>query len=151
MHWDKKVISQIKSNKLSKEGSKLRQFPHHIPYAEAKTLTKNRFHQYWKQRCGISLLRTRPSLWKLERWQQTTIVRLRTGHCQLLSQAVSLKRVPMLTGIQDPEHILKNWPSHTPERTRLWPSVSDFRDKLWGSKEGLRSTAQSIKNIHLQI
>ena len=33
-----------------KEGSKLRQFPHHISNAEAKTLVKNHFHQNWKQR-----------------------------------------------------------------------------------------------------
>ena len=50
-----------------------------------------------------------------------------------------------------PEHILQNCLTHTPERTRLWPSGADFQDKLWGSKEELRTTAQFIKNIHLQI
>ena len=42
-------------------------------------------------------------------------------------------------------------PTHTLERTRLWPSGADFLDKLWGPKQELQTTAQFIKNIHLQI
>ena len=50
-----------------------------------------------------------------------------------------------------PEHILQNCPTHTLERTRLRKSGADFRDKLWGTKEEPWTTAQFIKNIHLQI
>ena len=105
---------------------------------------------------GTSLLRTPTSLRELERWQQTTTFRLRTGLCRLLSHMYRLRlsrtnECPCGTGIQDPEHSLQNCPTHTLERTRLWPSGFDFQDKLWGFKEELRTTAQFIKNVHLQI
>ena len=55
------------ADRLSKAGSKLRQFPHHVSYPEAKTLIKNRFHQNWKQRRDVNVEDT--SLRELERWQ----------------------------------------------------------------------------------
>ena len=109
-----------------------------------RMVIKNRFPQHWKQRRVITVEDT--SLRELERWQQTTISRLRTGHYQLLSHMYRLSlshthECPCGTGVQDPQHILQNCPTRTREGTRLWPSGSDFRDKLWGSKEDLQTTA----------
>ena len=94
-----------------------------MSYAETKTLIKNRFHQNWKQRRHITAEDT--SLRELDRWQQTTIFRLRTGHCQILSHLYRLmlshtNECLCGTGVQDPEHILQNSPIHTLERTHLW-------------------------------
>ena len=64
-----------------------------------------------------------------------------------MSQLLQVDSMNRLVAMHNPQ----NCPTHTPQRTRLWPSGADFRDKLWGSKEELRTTAQFIKNIHLQI
>ena len=110
------------------------QFAHRVSYPEAKTLIKSRFRESWKDQRSVDAEDT--SLEGLERWEQTIIFRLRTGHCQLLSHMHRLKlshtnECPCGTGIQDPPHILQDCPTHTPLRTRLWPPGADLDEKLW--------------------
>ena len=94
---------------------------------------------------------------ELVRWQETTIFRLRTGHCRLLSlipyrlMLSHTDNCPCGTGVQVPRTHPSKLPSpHTLERTRrLWSSGADFWDKLWGSKEELLTATQFTKIIHL--
>ena len=130
------------------------QFWHPISYPEVKTLIQHKLWPEWCHQHNITGEDT--SLMELERWQQTIIFRLRTGHCRLLSHMHRLKISPSMecpygTGTQDPEHILQECPTYTIERTRSWPIPMNFWDKLWGTKCELINTTQFIRNVQILI
>ena len=95
-------------------------------------------------------------IWRLERAQQTTIFRLRTGHCGL---SAHLKRI----GISDisrcecrqadqaPDHILQSCPKYAERRQLTWPQGADPTTKLWGSAEDLYRTAGFVASTGLKI
>ena len=78
---------------LLKIGSQAPQIYNPVTYREAKTLLHSRYNGDWKKQNGGYQAHLDP-IWRLERAQQTTIFRLRTGHCGL---SAHLKR----TGISD--------------------------------------------------
>ena len=85
------------------------------------------------------------SIHQLDRAAQVTILRLRTGHCQLLSHLHRLKishsdECPCGTGPQTPNHILQSCPTFYVLRRQTWPSPVDAHSKLWGLVETLRQT-----------
>ena len=80
------------------------------------------------------------ALHQLPRHQQTTIFRLRTGHCRLNSH---LKRTgvkasaqcPCGEADQTPEHYLQSCSLHQQARQQIWPTCVSLKTKLWGSAE----------------
>jgi hypothetical protein len=132
------------ADRLSKAGSKLEQTAHPMSYGEAKTILRSHFKTTWRQR--LQLGSEEDNIQKLERAQQVTIFRLRTGHCQLLSHLYRLKishtdECPCGTGPQTPAHILQSCPTFDSLRRQTWPSEVDLGEKLWGSAGSLRRTA----------
>lgn len=92
----------------------------------------------------------------LERHRQTTIFRLRTGHCRLRSHLYRLRLshtddCPCGTGPQTPEHILQSCPLHQEARTQHWPNGATLAEKLWGTKEDLMETTDFITRTGLTI
>ena len=81
------------SRQTCKIGSQAPQTQNPDTYREAKTLLHSRYNGDWKKDNGGYQAHLDP-IWRLERAQQTTIFRLRTGHCGLSAR---LKR----TGISD--------------------------------------------------
>ena len=87
------------------------------------------------------------TLHQLPRHQQTTIFRLRTGHCRLSSY---LKRIGVKTSAQcpcgeadqTPEHYLQSCSLHHQARQQIWPTCVSLRTKLWGSPEDLFLTSK---------
>ena len=91
-----------------------------------------------------------------ERAQQTTIFRLRTGHCGL---SAHLKRI----GISDtslcecgqadqtPDHVLQSCPKCAERRQLTCPQGADLATKLWGSAEDLYRTAGFVASTGLKI
>ena len=115
------ISGNEEADKLSKAGSRLEQPTHPVSYPEVKTLIKSRFRQQWYTHRNLAGAE-KDSLQDLDRWQQTLIFRLRTGHCRLLHHLHRLKIshtniCPCGTGIQDPEHILQDCPTYTAERS----------------------------------
>ena len=142
-----------RADRLSKSGSKQEQFEHPVSYPEAKTLVKSQFQQNWKT---LHNHNKETSLKGLGRKEQTTIFRLRTGHCRLRHHLYRLKishtdECPCGTGVQDPEHILQNCPTYVLERNRIWPQGASYQEKLWGPAAQLRATASFIGNIGLNV
>ena len=86
----------------------------HVPsYREAKTILRNNFRKEWRQRLDIGT--EEDSIHHLDRAAQVTILRPRTGHCQLLSHLHRLKishsdECPHGIGPQSPKHILQSCP-----------------------------------------
>ena len=92
----------------------------------------------------------------LDRKSQTTIFRLRTGHCGLNKH---LKRL----GVKDtahcdcgseeqtPEHILQTCPHWETARLKYWPEDTELATKLWGSADELQQTVDFLATTELRI
>ena len=111
-------------------------------------------HQHWKQRRDITAEDI--SLRELERWQQTTIFRLRTGHCQLLSHTYRPRlshthtaRVELVFKTQNTSYKTAK-PTHSKEYACGHLGLTSGTSR-GGYKEELQTTAQFIENIDLQI
>ena len=87
------LVLWYRSDRLAQIGSQAPQTHNPVTYREAKTLPHSRFNGDLKKDNGLYQAHFDP-IWKLERAQQTTTFRLRTGQCSL---RVCLKR----TGISD--------------------------------------------------
>ena len=92
----------------------------------------------------------------LQRAQQTTIFRLRTGHCRLLNHMYRLglshtPECPCQTGLQTPEHILQSCPMFHEARMQQWPSGATLSEKLWGNKNDLTKTTDFLTKTNLTI
>ena len=136
-----------KADRLAKIGSQAPQTQNPVTYREAKTLLHSRYNGDWKKYNGRYQAHLDP-IWRMERAQQTTIFRLRTGHCGL---SAHLKR----TGISDtslcecgqadqtPDHVLQSCPKYA--------QGADLTTKLWGSAEDLYRTADFVASTVLKI
>ena len=118
------------------------------------TLLKNCFHKSWKEGHGITT--DRDGLDNLTQKQQVTILRLRTGHCRLLSHLYKLKishtdKCQYGTAPQTPDRLLQNCPLFCELRQATWPEGSEFKEKLWGPAETLRLTADFIARTQMDI
>ena len=144
-----------KADRLAKIGSQAPQKQNPVTYREAKTLLHSRYNGDWKKDNGGYQAHHDP-IWRLERAQQTTIFRLRTGHCGLSGH---LKRI----GISDtslcecgqadqtPDHVLQSCPKYAERRQLTWPQGADLTTKLWGSAEDLYRTAGFVASTGLKI
>ena len=124
-------------------------------YKEAKTLLRNKQRKNWRQKNeGYDPQKDQLNL--LDRRSQTTIFRLRTGHCGLNKH---LKRL----GVRDtahcdcgseeqtPEHILQTCPHWETARLEFWPNDTEFVTKLWGPADELQRTADFLAATELRI
>ena len=141
------------ADKLAKSGSRLEQPNHPVSYREAKTLVKRQNQQLWEQQHSHPSDDQMPHL---QRHQQTTIFRLRTGHCRLRAHMYRLglshtPDCPCETGPQTPEHILQSCPLHQDTRTQHWPHGATLAEQLWGTKRDLETTTNFITQTRLDI
>ena len=92
----------------------------------------------------------------LDRRTQTTIFRLRTGHCGLREH---LKRLGLADSAhceygseeQTPEHILQTCPHLETVRQQFWPEDTEVGTKLWGQAAELQRTADFLAATGLRI
>ena len=143
------------ADKLAKEGARLPQ-PHTLTsYQEVKTLLKRKEKEKWKAKNnGYEPLQDQINM--LDRKSQTTIFRLRTGHCRLRKH---MKRLGLADNAncecgldeQTPEHILQTCPHQEAARLFYWPDDTDLGTKLWGPAAELQRTADFITTIGLTI
>ena len=149
------LMGNEKADRLAKIDSQAPQTQNPVTYREAKTLLHSRYNGDWKKHNGGYQAHLDP-IWRLERAQQTTIFRLRTGHCGL---SAHLKRI----GISDtslceceqadqtPDHVLQSCPKYAERRQLTWPQGADLTTKLWGSAEDLYRTAGFVASTGLKI
>ena len=92
----------------------------------------------------------------LDRRTQTTIFRLRTGHCGLRKH---LKRLGLADSVhcecgseeQTPEHILQTCPRMETVRQQFWPEDTEVGTKLRGQAAELQRTADCLAAAGLRI
>ena len=141
------------ADRLAKSGSRLEQPLHPASYREAKTLIKRHFQTQWTDQHNPP---SDDQMIHLRRHEQTTIFRLRTGHCRLRHHMYRLglsdtPDCPCKTGPETPEHVLQSCPTYDNVRTKLWPTGATLETKLWGSKDDLLTTATFITLAKLTI
>ena len=78
----------------------------------------------------------------LERAQQTTIFRLRTGHCGLSAhlKTIGISDTSLCEcgqADQTPDHVLQSCPNYAERRQLTWPQGADLATKLWSSAKDL--------------
>ena len=142
-----------KADELSKTGSKSEQPYHSMNFKEAKTIIKSTLETNWKKSRNIE---KKDEINLLNRAEQVTLFRLRTGHCRLLSHMYRLKishtdECPCGTGIQTPEHILQDCPTFSTLRQETWSTEVGLQDKLFGPAAELRRTAEFTRLTGLTI
>ena len=143
------------ADQLAKAGSHMPQ-PHiATSYKEAKTLLKQNFRTDW-QNSNNGYSPQHDPINKLEKREQTTIFRLRTGHCGLKKH---MKRMGLAENAhcecgsdeQTPEHILQTCPLFEDRRQQTWEEDTPFGTKLWGNVDDLRRTANFVGSLGLTI
>jgi hypothetical protein len=92
----------------------------------------------------------------LQRHQQTTLFRLRTGHCRLRAHMyrLGLSHTPDCsceTGPQTPEHVLQSCPLFQEARTQYWPHGATLAEQLWGNQDELMKTTSFILTTNLDV
>ena len=125
------------------------------PRAPRSWLLRNRQKCQWKKATGDYNPSTDP-INRLARHEQTTIFRLRTGHCGLRAH---LKRIGIMDSAlcdckeaeQTVHHILQDCPIWRKQRHQLWPQGEPTTNKLWGTAEDLRRTTQFMTTCGLRV
>ena len=141
------------ADRLAKAGSRKKQENLRVSYRECKTLIRRTFQARFSDEYGPQL---EDEMQSLQRQQQTTIFRLRTGHCRLRAHMyrMGLSDTPDCqcgTAQQTPEHILQTCPNHQEARVQHWPEHKTVQQKLWGNKENLTKTANFISSTGLEV
>ena len=143
-----------KADKLAKEGTKLEQPITRATYRETRTLIKHRWNtSFTNAHTGYNPHQDPRHL--LPRSQQTTIFRLRTGHCRLKAH---LRRIGVAEsaqcdceGEQTPAHVLQTCRLLNHLQAKTWPCPLDLRSKLWGDIKHLMETSQFMAQSGLPV
>ena len=147
------------ADRLAKAAAKLTQ-PHlSTSYKEVKTVLKQKQKSarrlknngYDPQKDQINII---------DRRTQSTLFRLRTGHCGLKKKKKkNMKRLGLADSAccecgseeQTPEHILQTCPRPETVRQQIWPEDTEAGTKLWGQAAELQQTADSLADTGQRI
>ena len=143
------------ADRLAKATAKLPQLHFSTTYREVKILLKQKQKSAWRLR-NNGYDPQKDQINTLDRRTQTTIFRLRTGHCGLRKH---LKRLGLADSAhcecgseeQTPEHILQTCPHLETVRQQFWPEDTEVGTKLWGQAAELQRTADFLAATGLRI
>jgi ribonuclease HI len=136
-----------KADKLAKQGAKSEQTNTSVSYSEKVAIIK-------------ALMKPKPekdAYHQLDRPEQVTIVRLRSGHNRLNShmyrkyKLVQSPLCPCGEEEQTTEHVLQRCMRYNQQRTETWPSAVPLNRKLHGDVEDLKKTAKFIEETGLTV
>ena len=150
-----RIPGNERADRLAKSVSKQLQPMSTSTYQEAKTLLRNSQNCQWKRATGDYNPSTDP-INHLARHEQTTIFRLRTGHCGLRAH---LRRIDIMDSAlceckeaeQTVHHIHQDCLIWRKQRHQLWPQDESATNKLWGTAEDLRRTTQFLATCGLRV
>ena len=143
------------ADRLAKAVAKLPQPHFSTTYKEVKTLLKQKQKSAWRLK-NNGYDPQKDQINTLDRGTQTTIFRLRTGHCGLRKH---LKRLGLADSAhcecgseeQTPEHILQTCPHLETVRQQFWPEDTEVGTKLWGQAAEPQRTADFLAATGLRI
>ena len=143
------------ADRLAKAAAKLPQPYFSTTYREVKTLLKQKQKSAWRLK-NNEYDPQKDHINTLDRRTQTTIFRLRTGHCGLRKH---LKRLGLADSAhcecgsdeQTPEHIFQTCPHLETVHQQFWPEDIEVGTKLWGQAAELQRTADFLAATGLRI
>ena len=140
------IIGNEEADRLAKTGATQPQTVNFVNVKEKRTLIKAAFRNPT----------TEDAYNFLNRKQQVTILRLRTGHCRLNAHMNKLKLsgtpyCPCGQEKQTPEHILQTCSLYTDLRKKLWPTGKSLHAKLYGSRQELEDTTSFVLQSGLAL
>ena len=149
-----RITENETADQLAK-GSKQSQPLSTISYEEAKTVLKNTATKEWQEENEGYTFKN-DSIYMPDRKGQTTLFRLRTGHCGLNKH---LKKMGMAESVQcqsaateqTPVHILQTCPHFEEARLQVWPTEAPVSQKLWGSGNNLLKTTHFVNLTRLSF
>ena len=149
------IAGNERADKLAKDGGKQQQKNTSLSFQEVKTLIKHKSKTNFTEK-NDNYQPNQDAIHNLGRAEQTTIFRLRTGHCGLKAH---LKRIGVAeTALcdcgqadQTPQHILDSCPLLHDLRRRFWPKDTSIKLQLWGTTKDLEKTYQFVTSAGLQI
>nr|KAG5702751.1 hypothetical protein BaRGS_003625 [Batillaria attramentaria] len=124
-------------------------------HTNADPRLKNSFRADWRTK-NSNYNPEQDHINQLTRQGQTTIFRLRTGHCGLRKHMKKMGLVDTAScqcGAEEetPNHILQTCPHLEQLLREIWPIDTSLHDKLWGNSDDLRKTEQFIAMSGLRI
>ena len=149
------IAGKETTDRLAKAAAKLPQPHFSTTYKEVKTLLKRKQKSAWRLK-NNGYDPQKDQINTLDRRTQTTIFRLRTGHCGLRKH---LKRLGLADSAhcecgsmeRTPEHILQTCPHLETVRQQFWPEDTEVGTKLWGQAAELQRTADFLAAAGLRI
>ena len=136
-----------KADKLAKEGAQQQQVENSVCYTEMKTIIKSLHNTPQKQ----------DNYHQLNRFEQTTIFRLRTGHNRLnqhLHRVLKVVPSPMRPcgeAEQNTEHFLQTCKLHQAQREKIWDKPTPITEKLYGPVENLQKMTRFVEETGIQV
>ena len=124
--------------------------PSILTYAEVKTIVKTKWNNDWKKN-HLDYSTEKDAMHSMEREQQKTIFRLRTGHgclrAHLHKQGKSDSPYCNCGPVaQTPHQVLQDCPLLDGLQEEIWPTPTSIETKLWDSgKEELKKTTTFLK------
>ena len=120
-----------------------------VTYAEEKATIKTHYNRKWRENHpGYN----KNDTWnKLDRVDQVTIFRLRTGHNRLNSHMFTKlgigtsEKCPCGAAAMTSQHILQECRRHDSLRKEVWPEPKSVERKLHGSLEDLQRTIRFVR------
>ena len=148
------LLGNDKADKLAKQGSKMQQPSVPTTYKEIKTIIKYDHLKEWRNQQDYTP--AQDAINRLDRQGQTTIFRLRTGHCGLRNHMAKMgltetAACPCGFTQQTVEHILQMCPHLEQLREETWTVPTFVHQKLFGDLSALRRTMQFVTASGLKI
>ena len=149
------ISGNEKADHLAKEGGLQDQEDTRVGYADEKTIIKTLANKKWRQE--HPKFDKMDGYHKLNRADQVTMIRLRTGHNRMKAHLFNkLKigesdRCPCETAPMTTAHLLQDCPLHDALRQATWPTVTTLTEKLYGDLVGLQRTAAFVRETGVTI
>ena len=141
------------ADQLAKEGTLLEQPETEITFPQQKVIIKETLAQVWDH--SHDHMKNDP-INTLQRSDQVTIFRLRTGHNRLkqhMYTKLGIGTTPYCTcgtDFENTQHILMHCPLYNVQRMTHWTTPTSLNTKLFGEAEDLKRTTDFIADIELQ-
>ena len=147
------LLGNDKADCLAKQGSRMQQPEVPSSYREIRTILRQKFLEDWRE--SNSYNPAQDDIHRLDRCGQSTIFRLRTGHCGLRKHLFRIGQTdtPLCPcgEEQTVDHVLQLCPIYDHLRQGFWPESPPAKEKLFGDLLSLQKTVDFIAATDLNI
>ena len=150
-----RIEGNERADRLAKEGPVLEQIESDLTYREVKSIIKTSLNNKWKE--SHPEYNKQDGVYCLNRRDQTTIFRLRTGHNRLKYHIHKIFKVGETDlcscgqAAKTAQHVLQDCRLYSKVRQPIWRERVDMHTKLYGSLPELEKTIAFIAQAGIGI